>query len=248
MGSKKVQVPRVVVHTNPPKRGLLLLLTVIALVLVAALAYRYGRLHAPGGGTSSAAAGEQARVSALEAQRDALQQQVASLQRELRVRQASGARTDASANRDPAEPVPPTPTPTPTPTPAPKPPVAAVGTPVADNRLRLQDMRVSEAAGERGYRLRFNVVHGGDPEAQVVGTIWIAVNGLIDGDPVRLPLEKVSPDGGAFVKMNFRRRQEVEVALRLPTAFVARNIAVEAKPYDQKFRQAVARLDWRSEP
>ncbi len=240
MGNKKVHVPRVVVHTNPLRRGSLLALVAVALVVVAAVSYRYGRTHALPVPAPPDSAAAQARLAEWEAERTALKQRVSELQRQLRATAATSSPTRAPSPVERAEPAPAAAETAPEP--------VAVSAPVADNRLRLQDMRITPMEGEHHYRLRFTVTHGADPDAQVVGTIWIAVNGLIDGEPVRLPLEKVSPGNGQFVKMDFRQRQQVDTELRLPSSFVARNVSVEAKPYNKKYREAAGRIEWLAGP
>ena len=78
----------------------------------------------------------------------------------------------------------------------------------------------------------------------MVGTIWIAVNGLSNGKPVRLSLNQVSSETRPYLDMRFTGQQGVEGELTLPPDFEPKNIAIEAKPYDKKYRGASGKFDW----
>jgi hypothetical protein len=47
--------------------------------------------------------------------------------------------------------------------------------------------------------------------------------------------------------MRFRGQQDVDGELSLPPDFEPKNIAIEAKPYDKKYRGASVKFDWTAE-
>lgn len=250
MAKKKVHVPKVVVQTNPPNRVFLVVLLFAAFVAITWLSYDLGRSQAqPDGGAVASDEALQQRITEMAKENTALQEQVTGLQRDMRLsrdaldvarkkirtlERAQTASADATLQAEPEAP-------------AVAAPAAAVPTAVAapqDDRLALRDVRILRTGNENRFRFSFSVVHGGDPADQVVGTIWIAVNGMLNGQPRRLPLNEVSSNSRPFVKMDFRGRQEVEGDLQLPPAFTPKNISIEAKPYSKKFHEAADKLDW----
>jgi len=245
MAHKKVHVPKVVVQTNPPNRILLSAVLFAAFVAVAWYSYKYGRSQVQPGspGDAGISAQEQQRIAGLEEEREALKAQVDGLQRDMQLsrqalevarnkiralerRQTSASPADTPRVETPRVELP-----------------AAVSAPV-DNRLTLQNVRIAATDNENRFRFSFSVTNPGNATDQVVGTIWIAVNGLLNGEPTRLSLEKVSSNSRPFVKMDFRQRQEVEGELRLPPAFRPKNIMIEAKPYSKKFHETAGKIDW----
>jgi hypothetical protein len=243
MAKKKVHVPKVVVQTNPPNRRFLALLVFAAFLAITWLSYDLGRSQSQPGGVDIAT-DEQAlqRVAELEKENAALQKRIDGLQRDVRgarealetARRKIRGLESAPAAQAAAPPVQ---------TPPAETRAAAVSVPL-DNRLALQDVRIQRTGDENRFRFSFTVQHGGDPDDQVVGTIWIAVNGKLNGQPRRMPLNEVSSSTRPFVKMDFRAQQLVEGELRLPPAFVPKNISIEAKPYSKKFREAADKVDW----
>jgi Family of unknown function (DUF6776) len=236
MARKKVHVPKVVVQSNPPSRVLLFVLLLAAFAAVARLSYDYGRSQGQPVESAELASNADAgqRVKDLEAQRDALKEQLAGLQRDARLSRealevARNKIRDLERQQADSTDAPPVEQPAPVAEPA-------------DNRLKLQQINIARSDSPDRFRYTFTVVHQGDQ--QVVGTIWIAVNGLLNGQPTRLQLDKVSSNSRPFVKMDFRQRQEVEGELRLPAAFSPKNISIEAKPYSRKFLETAEKVDW----
>jgi hypothetical protein len=242
MAKKKVHVPKVVVQTNPPNRIFLIVLLAAAFVATIFLSYDFGRSQARPGAGGEVVADEEAqqRIAELTKENEALQEKVAGLQRDVRLSRDAldvARRKIRTLERSQTEP-------------ADKPQVKAESpaaeTPAAplDNHLALEDIRIRRTDSENQFRFSFSVLYGGDPGDQVVGTIWIAVNGMLNGRPRRLPLNEVSSNSRPFVKMDFRQRQEVEGELSLPPAFTPKNISIEAKPYSKKFRETAEKVDW----
>ena len=127
--------------------------------------------------------------------------------------------------------------------------VPKVDTPAAvadgpSNELKLTDVEVEPTDSDNHFRFSFSVIHPGNEADQVVGTIWIAVNGLSNGKPVRLSLKQVSSETRPYLHMRFTGQQGVDGELTLPPDFEPKNIAIEAKPYDKKYRGASGKFDW----
>ena len=222
-------------------------LLVAGFALSAWLGYQYGRGQAPAGVVTASAQGESAqRIEALELERKELKQQVAELERS--VARANRALAAARAAR-PAPPVKPAKKaapavkePAPKSVPAPvdaAPPEASAAT-----ALVLEGIRV-EPLGGGVHRLAFAIHHGDDSD-RVVGTIWIAVDGLQDGKPRRLSLRTLSADQRPYVKMGFSERQKVVEELRLPPGFQPRNLLIEVKPYGDRYQAVSQKLPWPS--
>ena len=206
--------------------------------------YDYGRsLHAGMENPGSAAPdrNSEQRIAQLEQERDRLRQRIAKLERELQagrkpVRDPEDIVRALAGKKHPP--------PAPVPAEAPKldPPPAVADAP--SNELKLTDVEVEPTDNDNHFRFRFSVLHPGNEADQVVGTIWIAVNGLSNGKPVRLSLKQVSSETRPYLDMRFSGQQSVEGELMLPPNFEPKNIAIEAKPYDKKYGGASGKFDW----
>ena len=241
---KTVVAPKVVVQTSPPRRLLWVVLSSVGVILAMWFSYDYGRsLHADRETPASTVPNRDAeqRIAQLEQENDRLRQRIAELERELQA--------GRKPVRDPEDIVralagnkPPPPATVPAEAPTVEPPAAVADGP--SNELQLTDVDVEPTDSDNRYRFRFAVLHPGNEKDQVVGTIWIAVNGLSNGKPVRLSLNQVSSETRPFLDMRFTGQQGVEGELTLPQNFEPKNIAIEAKPYDKKYRGASGKFDW----
>ena len=110
--------------------------------------------------------------------------------------------------------------------------------------LKLENVHIVGTDSVDLYRLGFSVMHEGDSGGRVAGTIWIAVNGLTNGQPTRLSLKTLSPERRAFVKMGFDLQQDVVQDVVLPEDFSPRNILIEAKPYGDRYTGAAETFAW----
>jgi hypothetical protein len=241
---KTVVAPKVVMQASPPRRILWVVLSAVGVMLAMWFSYDYGRsLHAGMEKPGSAAPdrNSEQRIAQLEQERDRLRQRIAKLERKLQAsRKPVGNPEDivrALAGKEPLPPATVT-------TEAPK-----VDTPAAvadgpSNELKLTDVEVEPTDSDNHFRFSFSVIHPGNEADQVVGTIWIAVNGLSNGKPVRLSLKQVSSETRPYLDMRFTGQQGVDGELTLPPDFEPKNIAIEAKPYDKKYRGASGKFDW----
>lgn len=241
---KTVVAPKVVVQASPRRRILWIVLSSAGVMLAMWLSYDYGRSQQAGvekPGSTASERNPQQRITQLEQERDRLRQRIARLERELQagrkpVRNPEAIVRALAGNKPPP--------PATAPTEAPKAGAPAAVAPGSSNQLKLTDLQVEPTDTDNHFRYSFSVMHPGNEPDQVVGTIWIAVNGLSNGKPVRLSLKQVSSETRPYLDMRFTGQQGIDGELMLPPDFEPKNIAIEAKPYDKKYRGASAKFDW----
>jgi hypothetical protein len=241
---KPVVAPKVVAQASPSQRILWLALSSVCVMLAMWFSYDYGRsLHAgmekPGNATPDR--NSEQRIAQLEQERGQLRQRIAKLERKLQAgRKPVGdpeAIVRALAGKKP-------PPPAAVSKAVPEVDMAAAVAEGPSNELKLSEVEVEPTDSDNHFRFSFSVIHPGNEADQVVGTIWIAVNGLSNGKPVRLSLNQVSSETRPYLDMRFTGQQDVEGELTLPPDFEPKNIAIEAKPYDKKYRGATGKFDW----
>lgn len=237
---KKVAPPITprIVQSHPGQRLFMYVLLVCTVLLAAWIGYEYGRRQAPPGDAVPLVQSSSAEqdTTGLEQQRDALQQQVAKLEQRVvqlnRTLKAAQIPVQTSQQSQPAarevrvqEPV-------------------ATVAEVADNSLKLENVDIARMRDDSTFSLNFSLMHAGNSADRVIGTIWIAVNGSVNGKPTRLALKKLSPAGHSFVKMGFELQQDITEELVLPEDFYPRNILIEAKPFGEKYIGTSGTFDW----
>jgi cell division protein FtsB len=241
MVARKKVVPPVtpkIVRTSPRQRFIQYGLLLLAFVLTAWFAYEAGKTRVPTDGktlTTQPQASKQ-RITELEQERDSLRQQVAEL--EQSVRQVSqvlaGKRARNQATKQTIT--------TTHKTPAPRP--VTTLTESAGYTLGLENIRIEQTEAENVFRIAFSVINDANNNDRVTGTIWIAVNGFMDKQPVRLSFKRLSPDRRSYVKMGFNRQQDIMEEIVLPDNFRPKNILIEAKPYGEKYTGTSEKISW----
>jgi hypothetical protein len=235
-------------QTSPAIRVFWFILLFAAFVVATWFSYDYGRSHPQPAGQGEAAPDPASaqRIAELEQERDALKKQVEELKHDVHGgRQAlEAARMRISTLESPSGAQAPAPV-TKEAAPA-KPPETTQNTSAAttDRRLTLSGVRIDATESENRFRYSFSVDYPGNDDKTVVGTIWIAVNGLAHGQPRRLSLKEISAARRPFVKMSVSGRQDVQGEVTLPEGFIPRNLTIEAKPYDERYRGAEGKFDW----
>jgi len=241
---KTVVAPKLVMQPSPPRRILWVVLSSLGVMLAMWFSYDYGRsLHAGMEKRGSAVPdrNSEQRIAQLEQERDRLRQRIAKLERELQAGRKPVGNPEAIV-RALAGNKPPPPATVPTEAPKVETPAAVADGP--SNQLKLTEVEVEPTDSDNHFRFSFSVIHPGSEADEVVGTIWIAVNGLSNGKPVRLSLKQVSSETRPYLDMRFTGQQGVDGELTLPPDFEPKNIAIEAKPYDKKYRGASGKFDW----
>ena len=249
--------PRIV-QTNPGRRFLQYALLSCAFLLAVWFSYDYGRMRAETDAEVPVAqSGDAERdVTGLEQERDTLRQQVAELQQSIKqarqdlkaaqTRIQSLQQAESSA-RESAE-TPTTPAMATEPEPIPVSALAPVAETTAsqstDNTLALENLYVEATDSENRFRIGFSVMQNSDRSSRVTGTIWIAVNGFVHGEPRRLSFKKLSPDRRSYVKMGFDLQQDVIEDVVLPEDFHPKNVLIEAKPYGDTYTGTSVKFDW----
>jgi hypothetical protein len=238
MRHKTVVAPKVVMQTSRAQQLLWFVLLLAAFLLAVWYSYDSGRRHAQSGdpqGVTRDSEAEQ-RITALAQERDKLKARVTELERANQTsRQAldtARARMRTLEQTAAAQDTPPE-----TEEPA---AVSATG----DNRLQLSNVRIAPGDSSEHFRFSFAVLYSGADSEPVTGNIWIAVNGLSNGEPTRLPLNKVSANRRPYLKMSVKGQQYIEEEVLLPAAFVPRNIMIEAKPFDKRYQEVTGKFDW----
>ncbi len=231
--------PRII-RTSPRQRLTRYGLLFLAFVLVTGIAYETGRRQSSGNAVPTAMQTQASaqRIAELEKQRDSLKQQVVELEHsvkqvtqalaEERVRHRAQARAATS--------------PPPRKAPAPKPRTRA--TVPAHPTLGLQGIRIGQTDSKNIFQVSFSVINPAGTTDRVTGTIWIAVNGFLDKEPVRLSFKRLSSDRRSYVKMGFNRKQDVAEKIVLPDGFRPKNILIEAKPYGEKYTGTSQKISW----
>jgi hypothetical protein len=112
-------------------------------------------------------------------------------------------------------------------------------------QLIIKDFALKTDKADKRFRYQFSVGHADATSSGLVtGSIWIAINGLLDGQPTRLPLRQVSDQDASFIRMRFKQLQIVSGNLMLPKGFAPKNIIIEAKPLDEQYRAALSTIPW----
>ena len=247
--------PRIV-QTNPGRRFLQYALLSCAFLLAVWFSYDYGKTRAPADAEVPVVhSGDAERdVTGLEQERDTLRQQVAELQQimkqarqDLKAAQAriqSLQQAESSAGESAETPPNPAVVTEPEPIPALAPVAETTVSQSADNTLALENVYVEATDSENRFRIGFSVMHNSDSSSRVTGTIWIAVNGFVDGEPRRLSFKKLSPDRRSYVKMGFDLQQDVMEDVVLPEDFHPKNVLIEAKPYGDTYTGTSVKFDW----
>jgi hypothetical protein len=124
------------------------------------------------------------------------------------------------------------------------PPTSALS---ADGKLQIKGFALNPAGADKRYAYRFTVGRTDKDKGSdsVSGSIWIAVNGLLEGAPKRLPLRQVSDQDASFIRMRFKQLQIVEGNLHLPSGFSPKNMIVEAKPTDDRYTAVSMTFPWK---
>jgi len=76
------------------------------------------------------------------------------------------------------------------------------------------------------------------------GWVFLAVDGLKEGEPVWLPLREVTKEKTERIKMRFKHFQDLEGVIRLPSNFEPLKVIVEVKPSKKNLPEVKQRFDW----
>ncbi|MCP3869086.1 MAG: hypothetical protein GY703_13485 [Gammaproteobacteria bacterium] len=110
--------------------------------------------------------------------------------------------------------------------------------------IRIQQFKLVRAKEARTYRYRFAITQTNNKKEVATGSIFIALDGLRDGQPHWLPLRDITEDNVERLKMRFKHFQDVEGLIRLPENFEPKKLIVEIKPNGNKLAPVKQLFDW----
>ncbi len=112
------------------------------------------------------------------------------------------------------------------------------------NGIQIREFKLERAGAKGVYRYRFAITRSDKGSDMATGSIFIAVDGLRDGQPKWLPLRDITDDNTEMVLMRFKQFQDVEGVIRLPDSFKPKKMIVEIKPNSNKLSPVKQRFDW----
>lgn len=110
--------------------------------------------------------------------------------------------------------------------------------------LRIEKLHVGNAGEERLFHYKLVVTQVLKNDRTVYGTADIRIEGLQDGLPKELPLNKVAVSGKTALALNFRYFQKFEGDILLPEGFTPRSIEVKVDP--KRAKSIKSSFDWAS--
>jgi Family of unknown function (DUF6776) len=112
------------------------------------------------------------------------------------------------------------------------------------NGIQIREFKL-ERAGEKGvYRYRFAITRSDKGSDLATGSIFIAVDGIRNGQPKWLPLREITDNNAETLLMKFKQFQDVEGVIRLPDSFKPNKMIVEIKPNNNKLSPVKQRFNW----
>jgi len=112
------------------------------------------------------------------------------------------------------------------------------------NGIQIREFKLERAGAKGVYRYRFAITRGDKGSDMATGSIFIAVDGIRNGQPKWLPLRDITDDNVEMVLMKFKQFQDVEGVIRLPDSFKPRKMIVEIKPNSDKLSPVKQRFNW----
>ena len=110
--------------------------------------------------------------------------------------------------------------------------------------LRVQNFKLEPGLVEGQYIYRFSVSQVINSGSVAKGVIEVNIEGLQDGQSVRLSLAQVSEEKQDKIKMRFRYFQNVEGKLQLPDGFEPASIEIDVKPSGDKLEPVKESFNW----
>lgn len=98
--------------------------------------------------------------------------------------------------------------------------------------LRVETVALTPVADSRAWNLTVTLTHNVDHDDSVQGTLHVAVDGLRDGQLTRLDRDDLGGDPEGDMDFDFRYFQQLHATLILPNNFTPNRVHVEANPND----------------
>ena len=112
------------------------------------------------------------------------------------------------------------------------------------NGIQIREFKLERAGTEGVYRYRFAITRNDKGSDMETGSIFIAVDGIRDGQPKWLPLRDITDNNAETLLMKFKKFQDVEGVIRLPGSFKPNRMIVEIKPNNNKLSPVKQRFKW----
>lgn len=112
------------------------------------------------------------------------------------------------------------------------------------NGIQIREFKLERAGAKGVYRYRFAITRRDKSPDMATGSIFIAVDGIRDGQPKWLPLRDITDDNAEMLLMKFKQFQDVEGVIRLPESFKPKKMIVEIKPNSDKLSPVKQRFNW----
>ncbi len=110
--------------------------------------------------------------------------------------------------------------------------------------LRIKDFKLSANAEEAMFRYSFVVSQAQERSGTMAGKILISLEGLQEGKSKTLSLKTLSSGKLEFVKMRFKRFQNVAGLIQLPKNFMPTRVLVDIQPEDKEIPPLTKTFDW----
>jgi len=112
--------------------------------------------------------------------------------------------------------------------------------------LRIQNFSMSRAIGPRTFNMQLVLAQAFRSGRQVAGHVELNVDGVRQGEAVRLGLQDLLADGTSTSRLNFSFRyfQDLTVDLVLPRGFVPQRIIVRITPKGKSAKTVEETFDW----
>jgi len=107
--------------------------------------------------------------------------------------------------------------------------------------VKVQQMQIVPEAEAGQYRLKFVLMQLGKPSGIVAGNAMLSVDGLLEGKPLSLSFDELSPGHRTSLPYSFRYFQDYDEPLQLPAGFEPTRVGVEihgGKDAAHAYRQA----------
>ncbi len=111
--------------------------------------------------------------------------------------------------------------------------------------LRLQSFRLQRTSGDRTYRYTLILTQVLNNTRAVDGSIALTVEGILNGEPVSYPLERIAVDNGrSALAFNFRFFENLEGDILLPEGFTPLRVHVQVRPNGRGHAELSSSFDW----
>jgi len=110
--------------------------------------------------------------------------------------------------------------------------------------VQIHRFSLKQGAEEREFQYRFTLSQAMKNGNTASGWVFLAVDGLKEGEPVWLPLREVTKEKTERIKMRFKHFQDLEGVIRLPSNFEPLKVIVEVKPSKKNLPEVKQRFDW----